>query len=69
MLLTRRLVAEPVPHLGALTRRMLARSGWAVLLGTIGACGGTDPRIPTSVTLSTPSVSFTSLGQTQQLSP
>lgn len=68
MLLTRRLVAERVPHLGAVTRRILARSGCAVLLGMMGACG-TEPRIPTSVTLSTPSVSFTALGQTQQLFP
>ena len=69
MLLISRPVADRVPQLGALTRLILARSGWAVLLGTMGACGGTDPRIPTSVTLSTPSVSFTSLGQTQQLAP
>lgn len=69
MLFTRRLVAERVPRGGPLTRRMKALSGWAVLLGSMGACGGTDPRIPTSVSLSTVSVSFTALGQTQQLSP
>jgi len=69
MLLTRRLVAERVPRVDSLTRRMKTLSVWAVLLGSIGACGSTEPRIPTSVSLSTLSVSFTALGQTQQLFP
>ena len=48
---------------------MSALSAWAALLGSIGACGGTDPSIPTNVSLSALTVSFTALGQTQQLFP
>ncbi len=39
-----------------------------LLLGFLSGCGGTDPRIPSTVTLNSNTVSFTSLGQTQQLS-
>ncbi len=56
-------------RLGSPIRRLTGLSGWAVLLGGMGACGSTDPRIPTDISLSATSVSFTSLGQTQQLSP
>jgi hypothetical protein len=68
MLLPRRVVAGRLTRVSPTTRRLRALSGWAVLLGSIGACG-TDPRIPTTVTLSASAVSFTALGQTQQLSP
>jgi hypothetical protein len=51
-----------------MTRRIRALSGWAALLGSIGACGS-EPRIPTSVSLNATTVAFTSLGQTQQLTP
>jgi len=68
MLLFRRVVAGSLTRVSSTTRRLRALSGWAVLLGSIGACG-TDPRIPTSMTLSTSAVSFAALGQTQQLLP
>ena len=68
MLRTGRPLADRLPRLGCLTRRAAALSGWAVLLGSIGACS-TDPRIPTSISLSAPTLSFISLGQTQQLIP
>jgi hypothetical protein len=71
MLLLRRVVAEGLARLGKMTRqiRALPGPGWAALLGSLGACVGSDPRIPTSVSLSTFTVSFSALGQTQQLSP
>lgn len=68
MLFPRRVVAGRLTLVSPTTRRLRTLSGWAVLLGSIGACG-TDPRIPTSVSLSASAVSFTALGQTQQLSP
>ncbi|HEU5304748.1 MAG TPA: Ig-like domain-containing protein, partial [Gemmatimonadales bacterium] len=37
-----------------------------VALALVGACG-TEPRVPSSITLTPPSISFTALGQTQQL--
>jgi hypothetical protein len=39
-----------------------------LVLISIGACGS-DPRVPTSISLAPTSVAFTALGQTQQLSP
>ena len=69
MLLPRRVGAGRLTWVGPTTRRIRALSGWAVLLGSIGACGGTEPRIPTTVSLSTFAISFTALGQTQQLLP
>jgi hypothetical protein len=69
MLLLPRVVAGRLTRLGPMTRQIRTLSAWAALLGSLGACGGTDPRIPTSVTLSTFMVSFAALGQTQQLSP
>ena len=54
---------------GPLIRKVRALSGWAALLGSIAACGGTESRIPTSVGLSAMALSFNSLGQTQQLFP
>jgi hypothetical protein len=33
------------------------------------ACGGNDPSVPANITLNPSSISFTALGQTQQLSP
>jgi hypothetical protein len=69
MLLFRRVVAGRPTRLGRITRRMRALSGWAAVLGSIGACSTTEPRIPTTVSLSALAVSFTALGQTQQLFP
>lgn len=69
MLLLGPVATAPLTSVGSMTRTMRALSGWAALLGSIAACGGTDPRIPTSVSLSTLAVSFTALGQTQQLFP
>src|SRR6185295_9954496 len=54
---------------GPMIRKVRALSGWAALLGFIAACGGTESRIPTSVSLSAMALSFNSLGQTQQLFP
>lgn len=68
MLLSGRVVAGRLARVGLTPRRLKALSAWAVLLGSISACG-TDPRIPTAVTLSTSAISFTALGQTQQLFP
>ena len=59
MLLPRRVVAPQSRTLG----------GWGILLGAIAACGGTEPRVPANMTLNSPSISFSSLGQTQQLVP
>lgn len=42
--------------------------GAGALLIALGACG-TDPNVPTTLTLSPDAVSLTALGQTQQLSP
>lgn len=56
-------------QMSLLTRRTTSLSGLLALLGSLAGCGGTDPRIPASVNLSTNSVAFTSLGQTHQLSP
>ena len=57
-----------------LPRRVLApRSwtlgGWGILLGSLGACGGTEPRVPADISLNAPVISFSALGQTQQLVP
>jgi hypothetical protein len=49
--------------------RAKLRWGSAACLVALGACGGTEPRIPTALTLSATAISLTSLGQTQQLSP
>jgi hypothetical protein len=50
-------------------REMGSRSGWAALLVFFGACGGTEPSVPTAVVLSPTSLSFTAIGEEQQLSP
>lgn len=52
-----------------LTRPIFGLAASVALLGSLAGCGGTDPRIPSTVNLSSNSVSFTSLGQTHQLSP
>jgi leishmanolysin/Big-like domain-containing protein len=69
MLLLSRVMAGYFARVHPVTGRMRALSGWAALVGWIGACGGTEPRIPSSVSLSALTVSFTALGQTQQLFP
>ena len=69
MLLSRRVVADRPARVGPIPRRLRVLSGWAALLASIGACGSTEPLIPTSVSLNTTALSFTALGQTQQLSP
>ncbi len=51
------------------TRPIKNLAAWAALLGSLAGCGGTEPRIPTTLNLNSNSVAFTSLGQTQQLSP
>jgi hypothetical protein len=50
-----------------MTHKMIYLGGWAVLLGTLAACG-TEPRIPSAVTLSATSLTFSALGEEQQLS-
>ena len=52
-----------------LVRRLTALAAGAVLLGLTGACGSTEPRIPSAISLSVSSVSLTAVGQTQQLVP
>ncbi|HEY5940606.1 MAG TPA: Ig-like domain-containing protein, partial [Gemmatimonadales bacterium] len=56
-------------RVGPLIRRLTGLSGWAVLLAAVGACGSTDPRVPSGISLSATSVSLTAVGQTQQLVP
>ena len=56
-------------HAPLLTRPITSLPGLLALLGFLAGCGGTDPRIPSSVALSSNSVAFASLGQTHQLSP
>ena len=68
MLLSRRVVAGRPARVGVIPRRLRALSGGAALLASIGACG-TEPRIPSSVSLDATAVSFTALGQAQQLLP
>jgi hypothetical protein len=69
MLLLRRVVAGCLTRSGPSTRRMRALLGCAALLGSLGACGGTEPQIPSNVSLTPLTVSFSALGQTQQLFP
>lgn len=64
-----RAVEERGTRVALLTRPMTDLAGWVALLGSLAGCGGTDPRIPTNVNLSSSSVAFTSLGQTHQLAP
>jgi len=68
MLLLRRVVAGRLARVGCTTRQIRALSGWAALVA-IGACSSSEPRIPTTVSLSPTTVSFTALGRTQQLIP
>jgi Bacterial Ig-like domain (group 2)/Leishmanolysin len=56
----------------SLLRPVFTRStglSWVVL--AVAACGGggTDPKVPSTISISPSSVSFTAIGQTQQLSP
>jgi hypothetical protein len=52
---------------GALHGQRHSRS--ATWLFVLAACGGTDPTVPTALTLDPTSISLTSLGETKQLSP
>ena len=49
-------------------RSLLGRDAWLALVLLVVACGGSEPRIPTTLELTPPSVAFTALGQSQQLS-
>ena len=69
MLLLRRALAGRRTHAGLFTRQLRTLAGWAALLGFTGACGGTEPRIPTTLTLAVTSIAFSALGEEQQLSP
>ena len=69
MLLPGRLVAGRLTRVTPVTQQIRTFSGWVALLGSIGACGGSEPRIPTTVSVSPVAVSLTALGQTQQLVP
>src|SRR5688572_3882644 len=52
-----------------LPRRAVPLTVCAALLGTLGACGGSEPEpIPAQVSLNTATVALTALGQQQQLS-
>jgi len=52
-----------------LAPRSWTLGGWGILLGSLGACGGTEPRVPADISLNAPSIAFSALGQTQQLVP
>ena len=69
MLLPGRLMAGRLTRVTPVTQQIRTFSGWVALLGSIGACGGSEPRIPTTVSVSPVAVSLTALGQTQQLVP
>jgi hypothetical protein len=65
----RRAVAGRRTYAGLFTRQFTRLTACALLLGLIVACSSTDPRIPTALTLDATSLSFTSVGEQQQLSP
>ena len=69
MLFPGRLVAGRLTRVSPVTQQIRTLSGWVALFGSIGACGGSEPRIPTTVSVSPVAVSLTALGQTQQLVP
>ena len=68
MLFPRGAVAERRTDADRLRRRPQIWARGAVLLAFIYACG-TEPRIPAAIVLSTNALSFTALGEEQQLSP
>jgi hypothetical protein len=41
----------------------------AIFLGFLAACGGTEPRVPTAIVLNATTLSFTAVGDAQQLVP
>lgn len=69
MLVPRRVVADRLASMGPMILRLRTLPVWVVLFGFMGACGGTEPRIPTTISLSAVVLSFSALGQTQQLLP
>ena len=52
-----------------LLRRVVPLTVLAGLLGLLGACGSTEPRVPTTLSLNTGTLSFTAIGDQQQLTP
>ena len=52
-----------------LLRRVVPLTMFAGLLGVLGACGSTEPKVPTTLSLNAGTLSFTSIGEQQQLSP
>jgi Big-like domain-containing protein/leishmanolysin len=52
-------------------RWLVWNTGALCTLALLAGCGGggTEPKVPSAITVSPPSVSFTAVGQTQQLSP
>ena len=54
---------------GVFTHRFTHLGVDALLLAFLVACGSTDPQIPAALTLDATSLSFTSVGEQQQLSP
>ncbi|MEO8090299.1 MAG: leishmanolysin-related zinc metalloendopeptidase [Gemmatimonadales bacterium] len=59
----------PQSPVGPRIQRLAGLSGCAMLLGALGACSGTGPQVPTNISLSASSISFTTVGQSQQLVP
>ena len=51
------------------TRYLLTIASSATLLVSLNACGGTEPRIPSALALSTNMLSFAAVGEEQQLDP
>ena len=51
-----------------MTHKMMTLAGWTALLGTLAACS-TEPAVPNAVSLSATSLTFSALGEEQQLTP
>jgi len=56
-------------YAGLFTYQFTSLPACALVLAFLFACGSTDPRIPTALTLDATALSFTSVGEQQQLSP
>jgi Big-like domain-containing protein/leishmanolysin len=66
-LLLRRRFAGNGTSVPELAPRVRAGLGWAALLAMLAGCS-TESRVPTTITLTSTTVEFTALGQTEQLS-
>ena len=69
MLLLEQAVAGWRVRANLVSKTIVSVAGCAVLLGVLGGCGETEPRVPTAIVLNPISLTFTALGDAQQLSP